>query len=286
MGVSSRYWEDLARHEGGSAIEEIWLNHPLVRKEVNLRVSGDSSIWPTPWLRSQIQQLPLGLSIGCGTGAFERGIVAFDVVSRVIGIDRAWLPLQQAHRLAGEAKMSDRISYVQADAVEFLRNHRDRFDAIFFHASLHHFGDPRTLLQVVRSALRPGGYLFFDEYVGPARNEWSVFRLLIPNVAYYLLPRRVRRPGLVRAPINREDPTEAIASSRIVPALHATFEHVTTRPYGGNLLSIVYPNLHRPPANGVSSQLFDEAITRLIHFERVLMRFGFAPYFLVALAQR
>ncbi len=267
----SQYWDNLARHDGGACIDEIWLSHPLVRAEVNRRVSGDAGKWPADWLREQIvETLPNTLSIGCGTGAFERGVVSQNIVERITGIDLVPQPLERARELA--APFGSRISYLQADAMDVLRN--GSFDAVFFHQSLHHFADPAAVLLAVRSALRPGGYLYIDEYVGPSRDEWNVLRLLPANLAYYRLPRSARRPHLVRAPINREDPTEAIASSRILPALRATFPNVIERPYGGNLLSVVYPNLRLPPS--------DEVVARLIALERWQSK----SYYVVALARR
>ena len=283
----SGYWDNLARHDGGACVDEIWLNHPLVRAEVNRRVSGDESMWATHWLRAQIQEpLRRTLSIGCGTGAFERDVASQNIVEHITGIDLAQQPLDRARELAVEANLASRISYVKGDALELLRSNPSSFDAIFFHASLHHFADPQAILTAARAGLRPGGYFYIDEYVGPSREEWPWFRMILSNLAYYLLPRRVRRPRIVRAPINREDPTEAIASSRIVPALRSTFDRVITRNYGGNLLAVVYPNLHRPPANGVTDVLFDKAISRLIRFERAMLRLGANSYYVVVLARR
>lgn len=273
------YWQNLDRHDGGAYIDEIWLNHPLVRAEVNRRVSGDVSRWATHWLRDQVKgQIGNALSIGCGTGAFERDVVHQNIVGNIIGIDNAAAPLERARELAG----SPRISYVEGDAIEFLRGRT--FDAVFFHASLHHFADPDGMLVAVRASLREGGYFYFDEYVGPSRDEWSWMRLIPANVAYYLLPRSVRRPRLVRAPINREDPTEAIASSMIMPALRKHFPGATERMYGGNLLSVVYPNLHRPPSAPPAQ--FDRAVQRLIALENLLLRLGARSYYCVALARR
>ncbi|HSP15933.1 MAG TPA: class I SAM-dependent methyltransferase [Thermoanaerobaculia bacterium] len=273
------YWDDLARHHGGECIDEIWLNHPLVRAEANRLVSGDAAVWPTQWLKTQVSGLTDGVSIGCGTGAFERDVVPRGVVSQMIGIDEAHQPLERATRLAVEAGLADRIEYVQTDANQWLKAHPNSFDAVFFHASLHHFARPAEMLATVCSALRPGGWLYLDEYIGPARDEWSLFRLALPNLAYRLLPFGVRRPWLVRAPINREDPTEAIASSSIVTAVRQNFDDVRILPYGGNLLSVVYPNLHRTAAR------FDAAVSRLITFERMLRRLGAKAYYAVILAR-
>src|SRR4029079_5429914 len=101
-----------------------------------------------------------------------------------------------------------------------------------------------------------GGFLYLDEYVGPSRDEWHWWRLFAQNFAYYMLPRATRRPHLVRAPINYEDPTEAIRSSEIVGAVTRHSRIVERRDYGGNLLAVVYPNLKRAPS-------FDKAVERL-----------------------
>ncbi len=273
------YWDDLAHHHGGEGIEEIWLSHPLVRAEANRLVTGDPTLWPTQWLKTQVSGLTDGVSIGCGTGALERDVVSQGIVSRMTGIDSVPQPIEAAMRLADEAGIGDRISYVQADAVQWLKARPWSFDAVFFHASLHHFARPVEVLATVRNALRPGGWLYLDEYIGPARDEWTRLRLALPNLAYRLLPFGVRRPWLVRAPINCEDPSEAIASSSIVSAVRQNFDDVRIRPYGGNLLSVVYPNLHRTAAR------FDKAVSRLITFERVQRRLGASPYYAVILAK-
>jgi SAM-dependent methyltransferase len=270
------YWDDLARHQGGEGIEEIWLNHPLVRAEANRLITGDPNQWPVDWLQTQVKPAAEAVSIGCGTGSFERVVAERGVVSRITGIDTAPQPLEVAARLAREANLAGRVSYAQADATQWLKSRKASLDAVFFHASLHHFPRPAELLATVRSALRPGGYLYLDEYIGPARDEWSMFKLALPNLAYSLLPFGVRRPTIVRAPINREDPTEAIASSSIVEAVRQNFEDVVIRPYGGHLLAVIYPNLHRTAAR------FDTAVARLIRFERILKA---RPYYAVILAR-
>jgi SAM-dependent methyltransferase len=273
------YWDNLAHHHGGEGIEEIWLNHPLVRAEANRLVTGDRALWPTQWLKTQVSALAEGVSIGCGTGAFERDVVSQGIVSHMTGLDSALPPIEEAKRLAAEAGLADRISYVQTDASHWLKTHPWSADAVFFHAALHHFARPVEVLATVRAALRPGGWLYLDEYIGPARDEWSKVKLALPNLAYRLLPFGVRRPWLVRAPINREDPSEAIASSSIVYAVRENFEDVRILPYGGNLLSVIYPNLHRTAVR------FDKAVARLIAFERVLRKVGAKPYYAVILAQ-
>ena len=162
------YWENLDRHEGGACIDDIWLSHPLVRAEVNRRVSGDPALGPTQWLVTQIRRpLERAVSIGCGTGAFERDVARRDIVHRVTGVDVAAAPLQRARDLAEAEGLTARIDYIESDAIEFLRANVGKLDAVFFHASLHHFADPLKMLIFARHALKPRAYLYFDEYVGP-----------------------------------------------------------------------------------------------------------------------
>lgn len=250
------YWEELSHH----ADEQMWMAHPLVRRAINERVSGDPNIWPITALRLRLERT-IGpcLSIGCGTGGLERSIVDEGISREVTGIDISEAPLAEARKLAGDRP----IRYRVADAWSFLRDHS--FDAIFFHGSLHHFDRLDALMDLVAHALRPNGFLWYDEYVGPSRDEWTWRELLPLNIAYYRLPAKMRRPHLVCAPINREDPTEAIASSQIVQATERRFRIVDRRDYGGNLLSVIYPNLRRSPE-------FDPWIAKLIEWDGEAIR--------------
>jgi SAM-dependent methyltransferase len=284
------YWNDLERHAGGAGMEEIWQGHPTVREAINARISGDPAVWPLDWFRSAFaDRLPFAraLSIGCGAGALERDLVAKGICGRITGIDVAGPPLEKARQDAAAAGWSDRITYELADAREVLAARAGTLDAVFFHASLHHFDRLDDLLQRVAAALAPGGLLYVDEYVGPSRRQWHPLRMLPANLAYYALPASVRRPRLIRAPINREDPTEAVASHEIVPAIERHLDVLARRDYGGNLLSLLYPNLRRPDAASSPRQRadFQRAVERLLAWEEKML--GRTPsYFTVSVARK
>ena len=245
--------------------------HPLVRHAINRRVTGDPMVWPITGLKRQLER-PVGkaLSIGSGVGAFERTLIEQGITSDVTGVDFSDVILGEARRGAAEAGM--KIEYIAADARELMRERPASFDAVFFHASLHHFDRLDDLMAVIKRALRPDGFLWYDEYVGPSRDEWSLWKLVAPNLAYYRLPRKMRRPKLVRAPINFEDPTEAIASSEIVPATSRHFRILEQRDYGGNLLSIVFPNLRQPHEGGPPREELDRWVAKLIEWDERAMR--------------
>lgn len=241
------YWDEIAHHTDTS---EIWMGHPLVRAAINRRITGDPNVWPIPAMLSG-RRFERGVSIGCGTGGLERSLTG--IVREITGIDASDAVLEEARRLGPG------ISYIAADAREFLRG--KTFDAIFFHQSLHHFDRLDELMTIVWNALAPNGMVYLDEYIGPSRDEWTWGNLFGPNLVYRLLPRGTRRTRIVRAPINREDPTEAIDSSEIVHAVERHFQVTLRRNYGGHLLALLYPNMNRESAR------FDAAVAQLIAAE-------------------
>jgi len=267
----SNYWDALDKH---ARIDEIWMSHPLVRERINRRIAGDPEVWTTTWLRRRIaDRLPLvrTMSIGCGTGNFERDIVRLGIVEGVTGIELSPNCVEVAMREAAAAGYSNAIDYRVGDAWKAIAEARD-LDAIFFHASLHHFDHQPEMARLLARALRPGGLLYLDEYVGTARNEWRWRDLALLNFLYYQLPKSVRRVGRIRAPINREDPTEAVESSGILPAIRAEFDTLEQREYGGNLASVIYANLRRPSHSPPSPrEEFDEAVSFLLDVEDLLL---------------
>ncbi|HUP44715.1 MAG TPA: class I SAM-dependent methyltransferase [Thermoanaerobaculia bacterium] len=274
------YWDDLDHHTGAEHLDHFWMAHPRIREEINRRVTGDPALWPTAWFRRELAgRMPFAraLSIGCGPGNLERDLVRRGIVASVTGIDIVPSPLAFA---SGEAAGLP-IRYEQADAYEYLRARPASFEAIFFHASLHHFDRVDEIAALVRRALVPGGVLYIDEYIGPSMSQWNVARLLPPNIAYYRLPRVMRRPKLVRTPLNREDPTEAIASADIAPAIEKHFRILVRRDYGGNLLLIIYPNLNKEAPR----EVFDAGIEKLIAWEDDLLRRGRPSFHAVMVAE-
>jgi SAM-dependent methyltransferase len=277
------YWDNLDRHAGGGLVEEMWLANRIVREAVNARIAGDPGRWPLDWFsQAYRERLPFGeaLSLGCGAGALERDLLARGICRRITGIDVAGPPLEKAREDAAAAGMAGRISYLQADGREVLAHRAGQLDAVFFHGSLHHFDRLDDLLRLVASALKPGGLLYADEYIGPSRDQWHPLRLLLPNLAYYTLPPSVRRVGRIRAPINHEDPTESVASHEIVKAIGRTLKILERRDYGGNLLCLVYPNLKREAAE------LDRAVRRLLAWEDAVLKMARSHHTLIVAERR
>jgi len=184
------------------------------------------------------------LSLGCGSGALERDVVRRRLVGTVIGLDASESALELADR-AREAEGLGGIEYLRGDLdrLEAVGRLAGPFDAVFFHQALHHVRALEGCLDFVRETLRPGGILFVDEYVGPSRKEWNDSVIEPVRRAFAEVPPAVRRVRRVGLPVDRRDPSEAARSSEIPAALRERFEAIVERPYGGNLLAPLLPNL-------------------------------------------
>lgn len=122
-----------------------------------------------------------------------------------------------------------------------LGNLINRHDA----ARLNHFGHLGEIMRLIARALRPGGLLIMDEYVGPSRFQWTSTRLRAANALLAALPephrilpdgrikRRVVRPS--RLAMRLDNPSEAAESSDLMPALHRRFTILEEHPYGSIL---------------------------------------------------
>ena len=212
-----------------------WTEHPLIRSYVNETITGVSWIWPTVALKAGWAFKPLGraLSIGCGTGNLERNLRILNICTTITGLDISKESIKRARALAREEKLKG-IKYRVADCNR-LSLPRARYDGVFFHGSLHHISDPDGLLTMVHDALLPHGLLYIDDYVGPSRDEWKDEHLQNAREIYEGVPADLRTVP-VNPPLDWNDPSEMIRSSRILPAFFERFEVLHYKPYWGNVL--------------------------------------------------
>lgn len=233
------FWSRAHRAAGGTTT---WLHDRFVRAVVNERVSGSPGRWPMDWFES-LALHPFGdvVSLGCGTGALERDLSRRGLGRRILGLDLSPAALAVAAREAKAAGYPG-LEYRIAN-LDQLTLPGASFDAVFVHQALHHVRSLECCLETVERALRPAGILFIDEYVGPSRHEWKRSDLDRLREVFLMLPapaRRVRRLGL---PVDWKDPSEAVRSSEIEGLVGERFDLVVRRPYGGNLMAPLMPNL-------------------------------------------
>lgn len=219
-----------------------WLSEPDVRLYANEAVSGNPHGWPLDalqhFLGGGIRER--ALSIGCGTGALERDLIFRKMFDHVDAFDGSIGSLAVARSEAGAAGMAEQIHYFASDfnAPVLPAN---RYDAVFVHQALHHVSALEKLFLAIGRALKPGGFLYFDEYVGPSRLDWNESVLEFHRSLFEEISADEKRTDRLALPIQPDDPSEAVRSSEIIPEVSRTFEIVERRDYGGAVLSVLYP---------------------------------------------
>lgn len=279
--AARRFWDEGAP---GEPENHYWGAQPLVRRAINRRVTGDPNCWPMEWFARKFarEPLPCGLSVGCGAGLLERDVLAKGICRAVEGIDFSAEAIAQARRAAEEARLSRALHYRVRD-IDALDLPRARYDIVFFHGSLHHVRSVERVLAEIREALKPGGLLYLDEYMGPSRSEWNDREWLFARSAFGALPECLKNRSELAIPLPLDDPLESIRSSAIGPQTRSLFQVLEDRPYGGNILWFLFPCLDmsrlREDATG--------ALSRLIALEDHLLEQGWVEsYFRLIVARK
>lgn len=279
--AARRFWSSETARD---AEDHYWGAQPLVRRAINRRVTGDPNRWPMEWFAEAYAKRPFsrGLSIGCGSGLLERDVLAKGICEAMEGIDFSEESIGEARFAAEEAHFSERLDY-RVEDINALDLPRGLYDIVFFHGSLHHVRQIERVLSEVRQALRPGGLVYIDEYMGPSRAEWTDEHWGFARSAFDALPSELKNRPRLAIPLPLDDPSESIRSSAIRPAAARLFEIVEERPYGGNILWFVFPCLDMERLRQDSTG----ALSRLIAFEEHLLERGWVDsYFRVLVAKK
>jgi SAM-dependent methyltransferase len=217
----------------------------------------------------------LCLSLGCGFGNLEPVGIKLGISNRFDAIDISEGAIERARQEAIAAGLADQITYNMVNLDDpALSFPTARYDAIFALSSIHHVFQLENLFRQCRSALKVGGLLFLDEYVGPSRFQTSPQVTTLINKIRAALPERYRKnlfthdgttiSSYIPSPVEhfeRTDPSEAIRSGEIIATLKMYFDIIEYRPYGGAIQHMLY--------SGIMGN-FDEHDERDVAFLKVL----------------
>jgi GT2 family glycosyltransferase/SAM-dependent methyltransferase len=239
--------------------ERFWGHVPEVERRFLRRASPElpAGSWAEACVREYLAgRTPVErmLSVGCGTGELERTLARLNAFRECDAWDIAPGGIETARRLAREEGF-DHIHYEVRDitaANTAVDLPPERYDAVWFESSLHHIEPLERVCEQVARTLKPDGFLFLNEYVGPSAFAFSARQRELIRAAFALIPARFRRsfqPGgpecLRSAPIptpdevRAEDPTEAVRSADILSVVADYFEIVSRRETGGTLLQFL-----------------------------------------------
>lgn len=291
-GQVTARWDRLADPEFVRDLERrSWTGIPQTHLNHNFQITGDRARYWVPFLRDAY--FPAGeaidvLSLGCGEGHLDRILRESGFTFRSFtGFDISPAAVARAEGLARAANLAPRIRYEAVDLNTHVFAH-EQYDFIYFFQSLHHVEALEHVLDQCRIALRPGGLLMVNEFVGPSRFQWTSTQKAMATTLLRLLPDDLRvdllhadgrlKTEVVSPTVDdmiQGDPSEAVRSGEIEAVLRASFEILESWNWGGTLNYLVFENI---AGNFHADNPYHQAVIELlIEHENTLIRAGVLP---------
>ena len=223
--------------------DKYWNDLEIVQKYKNKLATGNEN---THWIEDILERfkehLPFEdvLIVGCGNGWLERKLFDLGIGKHFDAFDMSVKYIEEAKNLSE----SRPIDYFIDDINSMKKIQESKYDAIFNFAVLHHATEVEHALQKLAKALKNNGLMFNEEYVGPARNQYSDQHLNLMLEIMSDLPEKFRsKVGFLRPPLAnfRVEPSEAIHSDLILPLIPKYFDVVYEKNLNGG---VAYQILH------------------------------------------
>ncbi|HFD12543.1 MAG TPA: class I SAM-dependent methyltransferase [Crenotrichaceae bacterium] len=187
-----------------------------------------------------------GLSLACGSGRAERGLMQAGICSSFHAIDIADSALNEARKLAKQQTLN--ITYEKADLNE-LQLDRNAYDLVVTQNCLHHVLHLENLAEQIHLSLRTNGLLWIHDYIGETQFQYDNERLNIVNEILSILPKKYRFNSVTKRTIDKVirrepgtliSPFEAIRSADIMPVFLERFK-VIEKHESASILHLVCP---------------------------------------------
>jgi ubiquinone/menaquinone biosynthesis C-methylase UbiE len=208
------------------------------------------------WLLGLAEDVPLPkgrwLSLGCGAAGTEIFAARHGLFTSLLALDASPKALEEG-RSEARVQNVQGLELASAD-LNALVLPPSEFDVALTNMSLHHVKNLEETLDAVSGALKPGGILVVNEFVGPSQFQFTDLQVAIADAVLAALPERWRVDLTTGKPKTRYarhprshwdivDPSEAIRSDEIVGLLEARFEVLVRRDYGGTILHLALEHI-------------------------------------------
>jgi SAM-dependent methyltransferase len=219
---------------------------PVVRAEINRRITGDPTLRPEAYFAARhgpSLPAPDVLTLRVGDASLEVALVETGSCERIVGLDPDRARAESAYGNV-PVTLRERIVFQQGEPLEW--EPQGPLGAVLARSVLHRYDDLDGLLDRVHEILSPGGLVFVDEFVGPARFQWTDAQLEVVNRLLAVLPDELvvdlgASDGRRKRSVGRPDPAghvvsnphDAVHSDRIIACLDERFERIEVSFYGG-----------------------------------------------------
>jgi SAM-dependent methyltransferase len=227
-----------------------------VRAILNRRITGDPEVGAeTHFARRHGPAIPapLALSLRASDAKLELALVEAGSCERLIGLDDDQGRVDFAAGRVPEP-LRDRVRFQLGKLEDWPAP--EPLGAIVCRSFLHRRADLEAVLDRLASLLVPGGLLFVEDFVGPARFQWTDAQLEAINRLLARLPAELlfdlsAGDGTSKRTVSRPDlegfiaanPHEAVRSDEILPLLDQRFQRVEVWPYGGALFHQLFSRI-------------------------------------------
>jgi SAM-dependent methyltransferase len=219
-----------------------WEANEAVRRFQWALITGNPELNPVAWFMERHGPFRAMCSLCSGTGILERMVSDHWLRSggNITGFDISPRSVEDARKAAAGFPG---LSYEVRDLDRAVWS-GETYDAVFAHGALHHVSRLDFLLGQIREQLVPGGLLYVNDYVGPARFQWSDAQMRLANELLLRVPRRYRAKREVArcdpVTLAETDPSEAVCANFIVESVQAHFEIIWRVDRGGTLLAPIF----------------------------------------------
>ncbi|MEW6585927.1 MAG: class I SAM-dependent methyltransferase [Nitrospirota bacterium] len=250
LSRTKKAWDSFQTEARNNGRKKHWWDSPVIMEHCQKLVSGDPKINIYQFLKKNFVPAPFskGLSICSGAGEFERGLIESGICKSVDAYEIAEERVREGIAAAREKNYAIDFFVEDVNSASFKKG---AYDAFFSWSALHHILNLEGVCRNVADALKPGGLVAAQEFIGPNQFQWTDKQLEVMNGILTILPERLRtnpatgeviatleRPTI--ASMNSTDPSEAIRSGDIIPVLRQFFDIKTIRYFGGSVFNFLF----------------------------------------------
>jgi len=248
----AKHWDHATQEK--RVARTMWWESRRIREHINRTVSGKTyprfsqGLLEVAKAEAKGRSFAVGVSVGCGIATKEIAVLGSGLVDRFILFELSTERIKKATELAESKGLLDRVEFRSDDAFSAVAS--ESVDFVHWNNSLHHMMDVDAAVSWSRDVLKDGGMFYMDDYVGPTRWQWSDESLELVKRVRAALPQRYLRnpyypqknlreflpaamPRPSAAKLEKEDPSEAADSARIIESIQKYFPEAGIIKTGG-----------------------------------------------------